>query len=169
VEPPSSERGFTARPLTVAALSDWGRTGATVVAIVGACVTVIRWTATVDDRLGEVEQGIKSQRAVLQEAAETTAGNAASAAAAATRAEAAVVRAEAAVNRAESAVDENRHVQSQIQGKITEGQTTNRQAIDRQGKKVDALKVEVKQQLEALAWRVRQLEEESRKAQDKAH
>src|SRR5438128_11479438 len=108
MEPPRQGRGFTARPLTVAALSDWGRTGATVVAIVGACVTVIRWTATVDDRLGEVEQGIKSQRAVLQEAAETTAGNAASAAAAATRAEAAVVRADAAGSHDESAVHENR-------------------------------------------------------------
>ena len=132
-------------------------------------MTVIRWTATVDDRLGGVEQNIKSQRAVLQEAAETTAGNAASAAAAATRAEAAVVRAEAAVMRAEGAVDENKQAQTQIQGRITEAQTQNRHAIETQGKKVDALKVEVKQQLEALAWRVRQLEEESRKAQDKSH
>src|SRR5438132_1013065 len=108
------------------ALGDWARTGTTILAILGAAYGIVRWTVTVDDRLATVEQGIKNQHAVLQEAAETTEGHAANAAAAANRAEAAVVRAEAAVGRAETAVSENKGSQA----KIVQATAANRQAVN---------------------------------------
>src|SRR6266550_2609120 len=94
------------RLLTLASLSDWGRTGATVVAIIGAAVTFVRWTARVDDRLGSVESSVTGQHEILHQAVEATKQNAGHAVQAAERAEAAVTRAETAVSRAETAVAE---------------------------------------------------------------
>src|SRR5947199_9731519 len=116
------EEVMPVRLLTLAALSAWGRTGTTVVAIVGADVTFVRWTATVDDRLGTIESGIAGQREISRQAVESTAEHAAHAGQAATRAEAAVVRAEAAVDRAEAAVDESKQAQAQIKGDLAHGQ-----------------------------------------------
>src|SRR5207253_4723360 len=156
----AKEEVMPARLLTLAALSDWGRTGATVVAIVGAAVTFVRWTATVDDRLGSVESGITGQHETLRQAVEATAQNAGHAVQAAERAEAAVTRAETAVARAETAVAENKSTQDAI----VKGTAANRRSIETQGKKVDALKVETLKELQSLQWRIRVLEEESRKA-----
>jgi len=162
---PEPNGTMPARVLNGVLASDWGRTGATIVAVLGACVTIIRWTAKVDDRLGTVEAGVAGQHEFLRQAVEATAQNAGHAAQAAARAETAVVRAEAAVSRAEPAVSAHQRAQDTT----VQGTADSRRTIEGQGKKVDALKVEMAKQLESLSWRVRQLEEESRKAQDKSH
>ena len=137
-------RPFNGRLLAL--LKDWSHTGIVVVTVV---VSGIRWSSSVDSRLTSIEDKLAGQQTVMQQAVGETTHHAGMAAQAAERAEAAVVRAEAAVTQNQGA-----------QKKVLAGNTENRKAIA-------DLKTEMKRSLDSFEWRIRMLEEQSRKAQEK--
>src|SRR5438552_18306147 len=87
----------------VAKLGEWAQTGVVVVTVL---VSGIRWTNSVDSRLGAIEEKIASQRTAIERAVADTTEHASLASQDAARAEAAGVRAESAVGRAEDAGSE---------------------------------------------------------------
>src|SRR5882724_416161 len=118
----------------VAKLGEWAQTAVVVVTVL---VSGIRWTNSVDSRLGMIEEKIANQRVVIERAVGDTTAHANLASQAATRAEAAVVRAESAVVRAEDAVSENQ----QSQKKVITATADNRKAIEKQTGRMTSLQV----------------------------
>src|SRR5882724_11638736 len=128
----------------VAKLGEWSQTAIVIGTII---VSGIRWSNTVDSRLGTIEEKIATQRTAIERAVGETTQHANLATEAATRAEAAVVRAEGAVVRAEDAVTENH----QSQQKVIAATADNRKAIEKQTRRVTDLQTEVAKQLEAFS------------------
>ena len=135
--------------MAASTLTDWSRTGATIVSIAIAAVTVIRWTQSVDDRLGVIDTKLNIFTTQAQAAAETAKIYSEHAADAAKDAREAVVQTQ---NLQDRQVKETRN---------------NRKVIEEQSKRITELKKEVAQQLEAFSWRMRQLEDQNRKVLDK--
>jgi len=130
-------------------LADWSRTGATIVSVGIAAVGVIRWTQSVDDRLGVIDMKLNiftTQAAAAADTAKIYAAQAADAAQAAQQ---------AAIDTREG------------QGRLIRETRENRGAIADQSKNVVKLKEDMKRQLDSLEWRIRMLEEVNRKALDK--
>src|SRR5438128_12413775 len=130
-------------------ISDWSRTGATIVSIAVAAVSVIRWTQSVDDRLGVIDAKLNIFTTQAQAAAETAKIYSTQAAEAAKDAREAVVQTQS------------------LQDQQVKETRNNRKVIEDQSKRITELKKEVAQQLEAFSWRMRQLEDQNRKVLDK--
>ena len=137
-------------------ISDWSRTGATVVSIAVAAVSVIRWTQSVDDRLGVIDMKLNIFTTQAQAAAENAKIYSAQAADAAKSAREAAVQTQG--------LQDQQIVETKANRKAIDKQ---RAAIDDQSKVVTKLKDDMKRQLESFEWRIRMLEEQNRKALEK--
>ena len=135
--------------MAASTLTDWSRTGATIVSVAIAAVSVIRWTQSVDDRLSMIDTKLNVFITQAQAAAES-----------------AKIYAAQAVKSAEDARTAMQQTQGLQDQQIKETRD-NRKAVESQSKRVTDLKEEVAKQLEAFSWRMRQLEDQNRRALDK--